>query len=147
MQIVTKKTKRIVTTIFLVSIAIIFKRYMQRIGGAFAGAGHGTYFFGYIVVGPKGGGLAIWPLIAGMLPWRRNRPLAVALLAVSVFPVIWAAYVYMHLGDEMDYFLKVWHRVQPLPVAFLICFCVPSVIGIIASVKHAFLARNVAAPD
>ena len=138
----TQKTKRIIATIFLVSIAMIFTWYMWLVGGGFAGAGHGTYFFGYIVVGPWGGGLGIWTIIAGMLPWRRNRPVAVAILGLSVWPMIWAAYVYMHLGDEMDYFLKVWHRLKPLPLAFLICFSVPSVIGIVASVKHAFLPNS-----
>jgi hypothetical protein len=140
--LVTQQKKRLVAAVFLVAIASGFTSFMLFFGGAFAGAGHGTYFFGYIVAGPFGAGLAIWPLIAGMLPWRRKRPAAVALLVASIIPLIWAGYAYTHLGDEMDYFLKVWNRLKPLPLVFLITFCVPSIIGTVASIKHAFPKRE-----
>jgi hypothetical protein len=143
LRAVTPKKKRVVAATFLVIVSSIFTAGMLLVGGiVFAGAGHGTYFFSYIVAGPAGADLLIWPLMAGMLPWRQRRPISVSILIASILPILWAAYVYIHLGDESDYFFKVLHREAPVALGFLVFFFAPSLLGILLSIKHAFILQK-----
>jgi hypothetical protein len=140
LRAVTPKKKRVVASVFLVIISSIFTGLMFLVGGiAFAGAGHGTYFFSYIVAGPAGASLVIWPLMAAMLPWRQRRSIAVSILVASILPIVWSAYVYLSLGDESDNFWRVLRKDEAFALGFLVFFFAPSLLGILLSIKGAFV--------
>jgi hypothetical protein len=124
-----RRVLKIIATVVLAIIGALFTAMMRQFGIAFSGGGVGTRFFHFLVAGPEGVCLLIWPILFPLLPWRSIPRIAITILILAAIPIAWAAVVLTGEGVQDDAIRQIWNTSRPVVYIFSILFLLPSVLG------------------
>lgn len=132
-------TLKIVATVFLVIGALLFTTGMRAFGKALSGGGMGSRFFLFLVSGPEGLWLLVWPILAGFLPWTRNPKIALTVVLLSLAHPILATFVLKFEGVEDDVLKSIWKSARPVIYVFSVLYFLPSTVGLLSGLRGAVL--------
>jgi hypothetical protein len=130
-----RSTLRILLTILLTLIGIIYTAFMRQFGIALSGNGMGARLFQFLVSGPEGLCLLIWPLLFAFLPWTRQPGIAIAVLSLALLPLLWATIVLTGEGLQDDAVKNIWKQARPVIYVFSTAFVFPTLLGLARSAK------------
>lgn len=125
-----RKILKIAATIVLTLLAILYTIGMRAFGAAFNANGVGSRFFLFLVAGPEGVLLLIWPILAALLPWSRQPRIALSVVCLSLIPFLWTAIVLSFEGVQDDAIKQIWKTARPVIYIFAVFFLMPSLIGL-----------------
>ena len=130
---------KVIFTVLFVLTAILFTVGMRAFGAAFNRGGVGSRFFLFLVSGPEGLCLLVWPLLAGFLPWCRQPKIALTTVALALIPPIWLTIMLSLEGVQDDVLRSVWKSARPVIYIFGIFYFLPSLIGLLCGMRGAIL--------
>jgi hypothetical protein len=126
---------RILFTILLALIGLVFTAGMRAFGLAFSGGGMGSRLFHFLVAGPEGLCLLIWPVLFPLLPWTRQPKIAITVLSLALIPILWAGIVLTGEGIQDDVVKEIWQKHRPVIYIFATLYLFPSFLGFVATAK------------
>jgi hypothetical protein len=126
---------RILCTILLTLIGIVYTAFMRQFGIALSGNGMGARLFQFLVSGPEGLCLLIWPLLFAFLPWTRYPKIALTVVSLSFLPLLWAAILLTGEGFEDDAVKNIWKQARPVIYIFSALFVFPTLLGLSRSAR------------
>lgn len=139
---------KIVATVLLTIIGILYTTAMHGFGRALSGGGMGARLFDYLVTGPESLCLLLWPMLFAFLPWTRVPKIALTVLSLSLAPVLWALLVLRLEGFQDDMVRNIWKSARPVIYIFSIAFLLPTLLGLLISAKSVIgMLRNLKSPE
>jgi hypothetical protein len=126
---------KIVATVLLTILGILYTVAMHGFGRALSGGGMGARLFQYLIDGPENICVLIWPILFAFLPWTRIPRIAITVLALSVAPLIWTSIVLSLEGFQDDMVRNIWKSARPVVYIFSIAFLLPTMLGLLVSAK------------
>jgi hypothetical protein len=122
------------------ALGLLFSVGCGLFGFLFAGAGHGTDFFGRCIWSPHGFGILIWPCIGLMLPYANSRRAALAILLLLCANYV--GIVFEWILEEDRYYVFHVFKAVPLFVSLLILSYVTVQVAILWKVINALAGRR-----
>jgi hypothetical protein len=126
---------KIIATVLLTIIGILYTAAMHGFGRALSGGGMGARLFVYLIDGPESLCLLIWPMLFAFLPWTRIPKIALTVLSFSITPLVWASIVLSLEGFQDDMVRGIWKSARPVIYIFSVAFLLPSLLGLLISAK------------
>jgi hypothetical protein len=133
---------KIIATVFLFFVGLLFTMAMHGFGKAMSGGGVGSRFFLFIVAGPESLCLLIWPLLFPLLPWTKFPNIALTVFCLAVAPIIWVTIVLCGEGVQDDVVRSIWRSAKPVVYIFGTFYLLPSLLGFLFAGKAAIVTMR-----
>lgn len=131
---------KIIATVVLAVLAIGFTALMYQFGKAFNRNGTGTTLFLYLVTGPQGVCLLIWPILGPLLPWGRIPKVGLTSVGLALAPLIWVGVVLSLEGLQDDVVRTIWRQAPGVVYVYSAMFLLPTLLGLATGLRGAIVA-------